>query len=154
MKYMLQKRIREYEQQLEEYETLSKRRWKAADRPSSQSGSDLEREPKGLREIKFKDIDNFTLDFKWIRDLEQSFKANPRHYLNSKRKVYAGIAHLNIECRQRWYTYCDELNPEEAYEAKKSWDYFKDWTNQLVANLATGLIEYRIRLESARQKPD
>ncbi|KAJ5901829.1 hypothetical protein N7495_002357 [Penicillium taxi] len=35
MKYMLQKRIREYEQQLEEYETLSKRRRKAADRPSS-----------------------------------------------------------------------------------------------------------------------
>ncbi|KAJ5887622.1 hypothetical protein N7495_007663 [Penicillium taxi] len=59
----VKKCIREYEQQLEEYETLSKRRRKAADRPSSQSGSDSERELKGLREIKFKDIDNFTLDF-------------------------------------------------------------------------------------------
>ncbi|PWY70898.1 hypothetical protein BO70DRAFT_431998 [Aspergillus heteromorphus CBS 117.55] len=81
---------------------------------------------KDKREIKFKDIPRFALNFnlqkhqEWITDLEYIFRGAPKKYSSEERKILAAISYMDPAYRQRWYRFVDDKSPEERRFLEKS----------------------------------
>jgi hypothetical protein len=113
--------------------------------------------PEGNKEIKLKSIPTFTIDFNiqkrqnWLLDLRHTFKGAPRKYRDDDRKILAAVGFMDETCRQRWYRHVAEKPLEEQRKVESTWQYFEEWTLNLIQNTTSFKADIRGRMERAHQ---
>jgi hypothetical protein len=128
--------------------------------PSKRHRHDSPSPPSRGREIKFKSIPQFTLEYNlqrredWLYDLHYMFEGAPAKFENNgKNKILAAVSNMNNLCRQRWYRHVAEKDADRQRSIQSDWDYFKEWTISLIRNAKSLESDMMRQLVNSRQRP-